>query len=138
MPFGLASSLASFDPAQHGTLDYAPLLPLPSCTIVIVSPHPDDEILGAGDDAVGEVCRDVAKARKVTVWRYPIWTWHHASPKHFAGQPVARFAFDEATRILKALALNCFASQIRPPGREPIVPRHVLGCFTRPFEVFMV
>jgi LmbE family N-acetylglucosaminyl deacetylase len=56
MSVGLSTSSPSFDPAQRGTpessweaaLRNAPLLSLPSAAIVVVSPHPDDEVLGAG------------------------------------------------------------------------------------------
>ena len=56
MSFGLNTSSPTFDPAQRGTpessweaaLRDAPLLSLPASAIVVVSPHPDDEVLGAG------------------------------------------------------------------------------------------
>jgi LmbE family N-acetylglucosaminyl deacetylase len=241
MSFGLNLPSASFNPAIHGTpescwktaLVDAPLLSLPSSAIVIVSPHPDDEVLGAGGlircaahaehevtilsvtdgeaaypdwegldrirrrevrdalsvlvprtvatrhlsipdgkvhenraslfdaidrrlsgntvlvapferdghpdhDATGEVCCDIARLRNVTLWRYPIWAWHHGSPEHFAGQTLGRFMLDETAREAKTLAMSCFASQLRPLGREPIVPSHVLQYFTRPYEVFLL
>ncbi len=51
-----SSTIASFDPANRGTpeaqwaplLDLAPPLSLPCSAILVVSPHPDDEVLGAG------------------------------------------------------------------------------------------
>jgi LmbE family N-acetylglucosaminyl deacetylase len=241
MSFVFSSSSASFDPAGHGTPEScweaafvdAPLLSLPSSAIVIVSPHPDDEVLGAGGlirsaahagrevtvlsvtdgeaaypdwegldrirrrevrnalsvlvpqtvstrhlsipdgkvhenraslfdaidrrltgdtvlvapferdghpdhDATGEVCCDIARLRNLTLWRYPIWVWHHGSPEHFAGHPLGRFVLDEATREAKARAMTCFTSQLRPVGRAPIVPSHVLQYFTRPYEVFLL
>jgi LmbE family N-acetylglucosaminyl deacetylase len=56
MSLGLRGSSASFSSAQHGrpesywqaVLADAPLLSLPATAILIVSPHPDDEVLGAG------------------------------------------------------------------------------------------
>jgi LmbE family N-acetylglucosaminyl deacetylase len=237
---GLSNPSASFNPAQHGTpeasweaaLRDAPLLSLPSSAILVVSPHPDDEVLGAGGlircaahaghevavlsvtdgeaaypdwkelnrirrrevrdalsvlvpqtvttrhlgipdgkvdanrallsdaidrrlsrcttliapyerdghpdhDATGEVCCELARLRKVTLWRYPIWIWHHGSPGRFAGRPLGRFMLDAVTRAAKARALSCFTSQMRPLGREPIVPTHVLEYFARPYEVFL-
>jgi LmbE family N-acetylglucosaminyl deacetylase len=237
---GLIGSFAAFNPAQHGTpetsweaaLRDAPLLSLSGSAIVIVSPHPDDEILGAGGlirsaacaghevavlsvtdgeaaypdwegldkirrrelrdalsilvpqtvstrhlsipdgkvdenravlfdaidrqlsgntlliapyehdghpdhDATGEVCREVARLRKVTLWRYPIWAWHHCFPERFSHQPLGRFMLDEVTREAKARAMSCFTSQMRPLGREPIVPTHVLQYFARRYEVFL-
>jgi LmbE family N-acetylglucosaminyl deacetylase len=242
MSFGLSRSSASFNPAQRGTpescwetaLGDAPLLSLPSAAIMVVSPHPDDEVFGAGGlirsaahaghevtilsvtdgeaaypdwpgldrirrreldnalsvltpqavsthhlgipdgqvarsraelldaidrrlsrddtvlvapyerdghpdhDATGEVCCEIAKLRNVALWRYPLRVWHHSSPDHFLGQPLSRFVFDNATRKAKALAMSCFTSQIRPSGRLPVVPRHVLPYFTRPYEVFLL
>jgi LmbE family N-acetylglucosaminyl deacetylase len=241
MSFNLGRSAASFDPKQHGTpesrweaeLSRAPLLPLPAASIVVVSPHPDDEVLGAGGlirsaanaghdvtvlsvtdgeaaypdwkgldrirrrevrdalsvlvpqtvatrhlsipdgkvaanramlfdaidqrlsrntllvapyerdghpdhDATGEVCCEIARLRNVTLWRYPIWVWHHSGPEHFAGEPLGRFALDETTQDAKGRAMRCFTSQLRPLGREPIVPGHVLQYFMRPYEVFLL
>jgi LmbE family N-acetylglucosaminyl deacetylase len=51
---------------------------------------------------------------------------------------LGRFMRDEAARGAKTLAMHCFASQLRPSGREPIVPSHVLQDFTRPYEVFLL
>ena len=239
MSFGLSPSI-SFDPADRGTpeaiweaaLRDAPPLPLPSSAIVIVSPHPDDEVLGAGGlirsaarvglevtvlsvtdgeaaypdwkgldrvrrreardalsvlipntvsmrslripdgkvdlhrallsdaidrrvspttllvapyerdghpdhDAAGEVCCEVAKLRKVTLWRYPIWVWHHGFPQCLADQRLGRFVLDEATREAKSCALRCFRSQLQPLGRKPIIPAHVLEYFNRQYEVFL-
>jgi LmbE family N-acetylglucosaminyl deacetylase len=240
MKQALSRTHISFNPAQHGTpetswetaLRDAPLLSLPPSAIVVVSPHPDDEVLGAGGligsaaraghevtvlsvtdgeaaypdwegldrirrrevrdalsilvprtvstrhlsipdgkvddnratlsdaidrqlsrdtvligpyerdghpdhDATGEVCCEVARLRKLTLLRYPIWVWHHGLPERFAGQALGRFMLDEATREAKARAMSCFVSQMSPIGREPIVPAHVLQYFTRPYEVFL-
>jgi LmbE family N-acetylglucosaminyl deacetylase len=240
MSSSLSGRSASFNPAQLGTpeasweaaLRDAPLLSLPSSAILVVSPHPDDEVLGAGGlirsaaraghevtvlsvtdgeaaypdwkgldrirrrevrdalsvlvpqtvstrhlsipdgkvaaskarlseaidrqlsgntlliapyerdghpdhDATGDVCSEIARLRKATLWRYPIWIWQHGFPERFADQPLRRFMLDEATREAKARALGCFTSQMRPFGREPIVPAHVLKYFTRPYEVFL-
>jgi LmbE family N-acetylglucosaminyl deacetylase len=91
--------------------------------------HPDH-------DAAGEVCCEIARLRKVALWRYPIWIWHHGFPERFADESLGRFLLDEATREAKARAMSCFTSQVRPLGREPVVPAHVLKYFTRPYEVF--
>jgi LmbE family N-acetylglucosaminyl deacetylase len=56
MSFNLSRSSTAFNPARPGTsessweaaLADAPLLSLPAAAIVVVSPHPDDEVLGAG------------------------------------------------------------------------------------------
>jgi LmbE family N-acetylglucosaminyl deacetylase len=229
-----------FYPALPGTaesgwqaaLEDAPLLPLPRSAILVVSPHPDDEVLGAGGliasaaqagravavlsvtdgeaaypdwkgldrirrrevsealkvlapsavirhlsipdgcvdehrarlfetverrvahdtilvapfeydghpdhDATGEVCREIARRRGVTLWRYPIWLWHHGAPDRFGGAQWGRFRLDQDAVTAKALAMTCFASQLRPLGREPIVPGHVLPYFRRPYEAFLL
>jgi LmbE family N-acetylglucosaminyl deacetylase len=211
-------------------LEVAPRLSLPSCNVVVVSPHPDDEVLGAGGlihsaaragrqvtvlsvtdgeaaytdwdglgrirrrelsdalgvlaaegvslhrlsipdgqvdrhraalfdaidrrlstatllgapyehdghpdhDATGEVCCEVARLRGLTLWRFPIWTWHHGDPAQFATKRWGRFALDAAACGAKTQALSCFASQMHPLGRAPIVPRHVLPYFTRSDEM---
>jgi LmbE family N-acetylglucosaminyl deacetylase len=229
-----------FDPALPGTpesrwkaaLEDAPLLSLPRCAVLVVSPHPDDEVLGAGGliasaaragravavlsvtdgeaaypdwqglagvrrrevsealkvlaphsvvirhlsipdgrvdehrarlfeaverrvargtilvapferdghpdhDATGEVCREIARTRGATLWRYPIWLWHHGAPDRFGGARWGRFRLDEDAVTAKARAMTCFASQLRPLGREPIVPGHVLPYFRRPYEAFL-
>ena len=240
MSFGLRST-ASFNPARRGTpehqwevaLENAAPLSLPGRSLMIVSPHPDDEVLGAGGlirsatragheitllsvtdgeaaypdwqglnrirrrevsdalsvlapqtvstyhlsipdgqvdrhraslfdaidrrilgktllvapyerdghpdhDATGEVCCEIARLRTVTLWRYPIWVWHHGTPELFGGKTWGRFMLDAATVKAKARAISCFTSQLRPLGREPIVPSHVLPYFTRPYEAFLV
>ena len=92
--------------------------------------HPDH-------DAAGEVCCELARLRGIALWRYPIWTWHHGTPEQFAGKPLRRFLLDAGTRNAKTRAISCFASQMRPLGRQPIVPAHVLPYFSRPYEVFL-
>jgi LmbE family N-acetylglucosaminyl deacetylase len=237
----LSSSIASFDPANLGTpeaqwaplFDLAPSLSLPSSAILVVSPHPDDEVLGAGGlihcaahagcqvtvlsvtdgeaaytdwqnlakirrressdalnllaarrvshcplsipdgqvdrhramlfdaidrelspatllvapyesdghpdhDATGEVCCEIARLREVPLWRYPIWAWHHGNPEHFTAKRCGRFELDAVARTAKAQAMRCFKSQLRPLGRVPIIPRHVLPYFTRCYEVFLL
>jgi LmbE family N-acetylglucosaminyl deacetylase len=93
--------------------------------------HPDH-------DATGEVCCEIARRRAKTLWRYPIWAWHHSSPERFAGKPWGRLPLDAAAMRAKARAMSCFASQMRPLGRDPIVPSHVLAYFTRQYEAFLV
>ena len=94
--------------------------------------HPDHE-------AAGRACVDVARALQLPIARYPIWAWHHSQPSDFKGARFGRFELDTATRVAKASAMECFASQLAPPApRVPIVPPHVLGYFKRPFEAFVL
>jgi LmbE family N-acetylglucosaminyl deacetylase len=231
----------AFNPAHHGTpdgvwqaaLERARALKLPNAAIVVVSPHPDDEVLGAGGlisaaalagsdvtvlavtdgeaaypdwhglgrvrcrevsealsvlaplrvalqhlripdgqvdqhratlfdaveqrilpstllvapyerdghpdhDATGEVCCEIARLHTLTIWRYPIWTWHHGTPRGLSPKRWGCFHLDAAAMRAKARAMSCFASQMRPLGREPIVPAHVLPYFARPYEAYLI
>ena len=74
----------------------------------------------------------------MTLWRYPIWTWHHSTPERLADKPWGRMMLDADVMQAKARAVNCFTSQMRPVGRAPIVPHHVLPYFARPYEAFLV
>jgi LmbE family N-acetylglucosaminyl deacetylase len=241
MPVGLGSESPAFNPAHPGTpdalwqtaLQHEYVLQIPRATLLIVSPHPDDEVLGAGGliraatqaghdvsvlsvtdgeaaypdwrrlgpirrrelkdalslltphkvatqhmgipdgqvdryratlidaidrrlsgnillvapyerdghpdhEATGEVCCEIARLRAVTLWRYPIWSWHHSGPDRFAGVSWGRFVLDAAGVQAKARAMRCFTSQLRPLGRAPIVPYHLLPYFTRPYEAFVI
>lgn len=93
--------------------------------------HPDH-------DATGAVSADVARLYDLTLVRYPVWTWHHAAPAAFAATRWGRFPLDPASLRAKAQAIECFASQLRPAARAPIVPPHVLGYFKRAYEAFLL
>jgi LmbE family N-acetylglucosaminyl deacetylase len=92
--------------------------------------HPDH-------DAAGAVCCDFARATGRALARYPIWAWHHASPACMAVR-WGRFPLPPQTRQAKAKAARCFISQLRPDGRTPIVPEHVMTYFSRPYEAFVL
>lgn len=93
--------------------------------------HPDHE-------AVGQVCLDVARANRLPIARYPVWTWHHTSAASLAAVKWGLFPLSAAARRAKNHALQCFESQLRPPRGAPIVPAHVLAHFERPFEAFVL
>jgi LmbE family N-acetylglucosaminyl deacetylase len=93
--------------------------------------HPDHEI-------VGRVCADVARAARVPLARYPVWTWHHTNPLAVKSLRWVKFSLTAAAQRAKARALQCFASQLRPCSGIPIVPRHVLTYFQRPYECFVL
>jgi LmbE family N-acetylglucosaminyl deacetylase len=93
--------------------------------------HPDHE-------AVGRICRAVARAIGVPLVSYPVWTWHHTEPGSVQSLRWVRFSLTTAARRAKARALQCFASQLRPASGAPIVPPHVLAYFQRPYEAFVL
>lgn len=102
----------------------------------LVAPY---EIDGHPDhDATGSVCAELARLHSLPLLRYPVWTWHHAAPEALVDARWARLPLDGATRDAKARAIDCFASQLRPPGRQPIVPAHVLTYFTRSYEAYLL
>lgn len=93
--------------------------------------HPDH-------DVTGSVCVELARLHSLTLLRYPVWTWHHGTPGALTHARWGRVPLDAATRAAKTRAIDCFASQLRPPGRAPIVPAHVLPYFKRPYEAFLL
>jgi LmbE family N-acetylglucosaminyl deacetylase len=93
--------------------------------------HPDHE-------AVGEVCLEFARSERLAIARYPVWTWHHTNPKDLQGTRWGLFPLGSAALRAKVEALECFESQLRPPQGAPILPRHVLLHFTRPYEAFVL
>jgi LmbE family N-acetylglucosaminyl deacetylase len=122
--------------AQHVNRLRNALLALLDTTITVIAPferdgHPDH-------DAIGEICVSLARAHGIAVARYPIWTWHHADPTAFGDAPWVRFPLSLEARRAKARAAECFVSQLNPPQLAPIVPRHVLTHFERPYEAFLL
>ena len=122
--------------SAHRAALYEAVDRLASPTTTLVAPyeedgHPDHEV-------TGEVCLQVARHRELSIWRYPVWMWHHSSPATLDNQPWGKFELSAETRQTKNMAMQCFASQLRPPARNPIIPAHVLPYFMRPFEVFLL
>ena len=122
--------------AEHGGGLFAALSRLTKNNPTIIAPYESD---GHPDhDTTGNVCRDVARHQGLTIARYPIWTWHHGDPHRFAAAHWRKVSLDAETQRAKAAAIQCYASQLRPVNRAPIVPQHVLPYFARPFEMFLV
>lgn len=122
--------------SEHRDALYDAIDRMVSPTTLLVAPyeqdgHPDHE-------ATGDVCVDIARHRALTLWRYPIWVWHHQTPDSLKNQRWGRFWLDGETRRAKDLAMQCFASQLRPSSRAPIVPPHVLPYFARPYEAYLI
>jgi LmbE family N-acetylglucosaminyl deacetylase len=122
--------------ARHQAILFAALDRYLSQRTLLVAPYERD---GHPDhDATGEVCCEIARLHAAALWRYPIWTWHHSTPDCFANKSWGRFVLDAPAQRAKARALSCFPSQMRPSGREPIVPPHVMPYFARPHEAFLL
>jgi LmbE family N-acetylglucosaminyl deacetylase len=135
--------------AQHRDLLRSTLGEFLHPGITIVAPyecdgHPDHE-------AVGSVCRELAETHELPIVRYPIWAWHHRSPRELSDARWVRFPLSGPTRVRKAMAAACFLSQRMAPGpalgfeggarpadrRTPVLPDHVMQYFSRPYEAFL-
>ena len=79
---------------------------------------PWDGDLHADHEAAGRAAAGACAAAGVDLLSYPIWTWHWAHPRD------SRVPWDRAVRVplsaearrRKQVAIDCFASQLRPPG----------------------
>ena len=122
--------------SEHRDALMTALVPLVAGTPTLIAPyefdgHPDH-------DATGAVCGALARLYRLTLVRYPIWTWHHATPADLGRVRWGRFCLDSAARRAKRRAVRCFTSQLRPWGRDPIIPRHVVRYFERRYEAVML
>jgi LmbE family N-acetylglucosaminyl deacetylase len=105
-------------------------------TTTLVAPYEQD---GHPDhDATGRVCLDVTHASQVSLVRYPIWAWHRRMTAMLSALSWAKYALNADTQRAKMRAIECFASQIKPPRGEPQLPANVLHSFLRPYEAFIV
>jgi len=106
----------------------------PNCTLI--APYEHD---GHTDhDATGRVCSVVTQGSDVEMVRYPIWAWHRYPAAGLADLRWGKYLLSADTQRAKARAIQCFASQIRPPWGEPILPPNVLRYFARPYEAFIL
>jgi LmbE family N-acetylglucosaminyl deacetylase len=122
--------------SEHRDALMTALIPLVVGMPTLIAPyecdgHPDH-------DATGAVCRDIARLYGLPLVRYPIWAWHHGTPADFGRARWGRFCLTPAARRAKRRAIRCFTSQLRPWGREPIIPRHVVPHFERRYEAVML
>jgi LmbE family N-acetylglucosaminyl deacetylase len=92
--------------------------------------HPDHE-------AVARICIGLARRRGLSLLRYPIWAWHHASPGAWRDAQFVRFELSTEAQVAKSRAIRCFASQLDGTSSHPVMPAHVLGYFSRPYEAFL-
>ena len=102
---------------------------------LIVAPFEED---GHPDhDAAGRVACRISGTHKLSMVRYPIWTWHQSDPDRVRRFSWRRFPLSLEARRAKARALDCFQSQTAPGFSDPILPPHVLKYFQRTFEAFL-
>ena len=112
------------------------LLTMMDPSLTLIAPYEGD---GHPDHAaIGEVCSGLARSNGVEIARYPIWTWHRATPSALDLPRWVRFPLSPEARRAKARAVRCFESQLEPPRLAPTMPRDVLAHFERPFEAFLV
>ncbi len=93
--------------------------------------HPDHE-------ACGQVAATVGEITGATVFEYPVWMWHWASPDEVSIPWARARRLPIALRDMakKRAAIDEFVSQITPDGaHEPVLPPHVLPRFLRSFEL---
>ena len=97
--------------------------------------HPDHEAVARSAQAA---CDRVG----VRLTSYPIWMWHWATPADplLPWSRARRIPHSPGARKRKALAVDCFRSQIRPlsPTDPAILPPNDLAHFLRSFEVVFV
>lgn len=103
---------------------------------IVVAPFESDG--HADHEAAARACRSAARAKQLSLVRYPIWAWHRGSPELLMERRAVRFTLDASARRAKGRAVSQFRSQTgeRPGG--PIVPAHVLHYFNRPYELFLL
>lgn len=101
----------------------------------LVGPYEND---GHTDhDAVGRVCVAVASFKGSVCLRYPIWAWHRLQPSDFAYESLRRCPLSLAAQRAKQLAIDCYESQLTDRAEGAVVPPHVRGYFSRPYEVYL-
>jgi LmbE family N-acetylglucosaminyl deacetylase len=122
--------------AQYANRVRNALLPLMSPFGTLVAPYERD---GHPDhDTIGEICCRLARSHGGALARYPVWTWHHTDPASLKRVRWGKFPLSFEARRAKSRAVQCFASQLQPPRAAPVVPRHVLSHFDRPYETFLL
>jgi LmbE family N-acetylglucosaminyl deacetylase len=102
---------------------------------------PWDGDLHADHEAAGRAAAGACAAAGVDLLSYPIWAWHWAHPRD------SRVPWDRAVRVplsadarqRKQVAIDCFASQLRPRGtqRPAVLPPEVVAHFIRDQEVLI-
>lgn len=108
---------------------------LPTGGATLVAPFEHDG--HADHEAVARVCMSLGRRRNMAVLRYPIWAWHQCVPGAWHDKEFVRFELSAAAQVAKARAIRCFASQLDNTSAHAVMPAHVLGYFSRPYEAFL-
>ena len=129
-------SLPDGNVANHGECLYREIGDCIEPGDTLISPfehdgHPDH-------DFTGRTCCLLATDMNVPIARYPIWAWHRLTPLALQHLNWGRFNLDQHAQNDKERAIQCYASQLRPPWGQPIIPQHVLEYFRRSFEAFVL
>jgi LmbE family N-acetylglucosaminyl deacetylase len=96
--------------------------------------HPDHE-------AVGRAAAAAAARSGAVLIEYPVWMWHWAKPDDPAvpWHRARRISLTEAALAAKAIAAQCFSSQIEPtPDAAPVLPPTVVHRLLAVGEVVFV
>jgi LmbE family N-acetylglucosaminyl deacetylase len=98
--------------------------------------HPDHE-------SAGRAALTAGADTGTTVWQYPIWMWHWASPgdERVPWELAARIDLPAWSWVRKQEAVACHRSQILPLGPEPqdapVLPESDLEHFRRRYELVL-
>lgn len=121
---------------RHGNRLRNALLAFTQPGVTLIAPYEHDG--HADHESIGEICCGLAQSHGVAVARYPLFTWQRTAAAALSRARWGRFPLSLEARRAKARAVQCFASQLEPPGAAPVLPQHVLGHFARPYEAFLV
>ena len=97
--------------------------------------HPDHE-------ATGRAAATASARTGATLWEYPIWLWHWASPDDFDWEAAHAVALDDVAIVRKRDAVAAHASQVLPlsaaPGDEALLGPAMLAHFEGGEEVYLL
>ncbi|WP_169925977.1 PIG-L family deacetylase [Serinibacter salmoneus] len=111
----------------------------PSIT-TIVAPWRDDA--HRDHRILGEVAAELAATRGTTLWEYPLWMWHWATPEtpQVPWARMHRLLLQGEAAARRARAVDCHTSQVTPSaaGEPPVVPHDLRRITGRGAETFVV
>jgi LmbE family N-acetylglucosaminyl deacetylase len=103
------------------------LMSLAHAGVTIIAPYECD----ARPDhaAVGNVCIEVARSRRIPIARYAVGAWHPPAAGAFRSARWGKFALSDDARRAKARAVQCFQSLAAPACGISL---------ERPYEAFLL